>query len=342
MPRLTFEDFEPGSVRTFGAKALTKDEIIAFARKYDAQPMHIDEEAARKGFFGTLVASGWHLCAVFMRMVADDYILESSSMGAPGIEEVRWQKPALPGDVLSIRQKVLEARTSQKRLDMGLVHLTADVLNQRGEAIMTLANWSMFGRRDAPPRPTPQVTTTVADALAVTAGNNASPPAAHGDPEPKAPLFDDLGVGRVIELGDYTFEPDDIKRFARAYDPQRFHVDEAAAKASHFGGLCASGWHTAAIWMKLMIDYRRRLMAHAAATHERVARIGPSPGFKDLKWLRPVYAGDTVTFRSEIVGKRPSESRPDWGLVFNRNTGTNQHGEPVYEFTGSAFWERAR
>jgi acyl dehydratase len=152
--------------------------------------------------------------------------------------------------------------------------------------------------------------------------------------------FDDINVGDRMELGNHTFTADDIKTFAGQYDPQAFHMDEAAAAQSHFGALCASGWHTIAVWMRLRVLYGRREDAERAARGEVIAKLGPSPGFRELRWLRPVYAGDTVAYASEIAEKRASQSRPGWGLVFARNTGTNQKGELVMSFTGSGFVER--
>jgi acyl dehydratase len=152
--------------------------------------------------------------------------------------------------------------------------------------------------------------------------------------------FDDINVGDRMELGSHIFTADDIKTFAGQYDPQAFHLDEAAAATSHFGALCASGWHTIAVWMRLRVLYGRREDAERAARGEVIARLGPSPGFRELRWLRPVYAGDTITYLSEIADKRASQSRPGWGLVFARNTGTNQKGELIMSFIGSGFVER--
>ena len=152
--------------------------------------------------------------------------------------------------------------------------------------------------------------------------------------------FDDINVGDRMELGTHIFTADDIKTFAVQYDPQDFHMDEAAAARSHFGALCASGWHTIAVWMRLRVLYGRREDAERAARGEVIARLGPSPGFRELRWLKPVYAGDTITYLSEISETRASQSRPGWGLVFARNTGTNQKGELIMSFTGSGFVER--
>jgi acyl dehydratase len=153
-------------------------------------------------------------------------------------------------------------------------------------------------------------------------------------------FFEDIAVGEVSEIGAYDFSAEEIKRFALAYDPQPFHTDEAAAAASHFGKLCASGWHTLAVWMKLNVRSMQRLARERAATGAPLARLGPSPGFDELKWLKPVYAGDRVTFSYEIIGKRASGSRPGWGVVSIKNTGRNQAGEVVISFIGHVFVEQ--
>jgi acyl dehydratase len=155
-------------------------------------------------------------------------------------------------------------------------------------------------------------------------------------------FFEDIRIGEKSEIGRHTFTAEEIKRFAARYDPQPFHLDEAAAARSHFGALCASGWHTAAICMRLLVARKDRIVAELAARGEPIATWGPSPGFRELKWVKPVYVGDTITYATEPIEKRESKSRPDWGLLFSRNTGTNQHGELVYSFIGSAFIERRR
>src|SRR4029077_5697513 len=152
--------------------------------------------------------------------------------------------------------------------------------------------------------------------------------------------FDDIAVGDRIALGTHTFTAEDIKAFARQYDPQPFHMDEAVAAQSHFGALCASGWHTIAAWMNLRVQYGKREDAERAARGEIIAKLGPSPGFRELKCLKPVYAGDTLTYASEVVEKRVTKSRPGWGIIFAKNTGTNQNGELVMSFIGSGFVER--
>jgi acyl dehydratase len=152
--------------------------------------------------------------------------------------------------------------------------------------------------------------------------------------------FEDIHVGETIEVGRHTFNAAEIKAFARRFDPQLFHLDEVAAEHSHFGALCASGWHTAVVWMRLMIDHRRGMAEAACERGEPVAAIGPALGFRELKWLKPVYVGDTIAYKTEVIETRISNSRPGSGLMTIRSTGTNQNGEPVISFVSTTFVER--
>ncbi len=153
-------------------------------------------------------------------------------------------------------------------------------------------------------------------------------------------FFDDIRLGDRVELGSHVFTADEIKAFAVQYAPQPFHIDEAAAARSHFGALIASGWHTAAMWMRKMVDYRKREAEVLQARGERVPALGPSLGFRDLRWYKPVFAGDTISFASEVVDIRASRSRPEWGLIGALNTGANQNGEQVMSFVSTTFFER--
>jgi acyl dehydratase len=146
--------------------------------------------------------------------------------------------------------------------------------------------------------------------------------------------FDEFEPGTRAKLGSYTFDAAAIKSFAGKYDPQAFHIDEAAAAKTHFGGLCASGWHTASAYMKCCAAHNFAGCDAAKANGKKLPPLGPSPGFENLKWLKPVYAGDTITFHNEITGTREMSSRDDWGLVFAANTGFNQAGDLMFSFDG--------
>ncbi len=133
-----FEDYVPGSVFEYGTIAVTEAEIIEFARKYDPQGIHIDAEAAGRGPFGGLIASGWHTSSMMMRLLVDNFISKVAALASPGVDELRWPRPVRPGDLLRIRVTVVEARRSSSKPDRGLVRTMIEVLNQKGEVVMTL------------------------------------------------------------------------------------------------------------------------------------------------------------------------------------------------------------
>ena len=155
-------------------------------------------------------------------------------------------------------------------------------------------------------------------------------------------FFEDIEVGQRREFGSFTFTADTIKAFAAQFDPQRFHLDEEEGRKSLFGGLAASGWHVASVYMKLAVADNQQRAREAAARGEEVAVWGPSPGFRELRWIKPVLVGDTISFAGEVVSRRSSESRPEWGIVQIRNSGTNQRGELAFSFVGIAFVPRRR
>ena len=143
-----WEDFKVGEVEQIGVKRVDKDEIIAFARQYDPQPFHIDEAAAKQSMYGGLIASGWHTCAMVMRMMCDAYMLRSASVGSPGIDNLKWLKPVRPGDTINARRTTLETRESKSKPDIGIVNNLWEVFNQDGEMVMTMQGYGMFRRRN--------------------------------------------------------------------------------------------------------------------------------------------------------------------------------------------------
>jgi acyl dehydratase len=153
-------------------------------------------------------------------------------------------------------------------------------------------------------------------------------------------FFEDIRVGQRRELGSFTFTAEGIKKFAAQFDPQRFHLDEEEGRKSLFGGLSASGWHVGSACMKLLVADGQRHASEAAARGEKIATWGPSPGFRELRWIRPVLAGDTISFATEVLSLRPSSSRPEWGILEGRHTGINQRGELVFSMLATAFVPR--
>lgn len=149
MPRWTFEDLTPGLVLEAPGPTVTAEAIVDFARQFDPQPFHLDPEAAKHSLFGGLCASGWHTAALCMRTMVDAYMRDSTSLGSPGIDELRWVKPVMAGDTLHCKMTVLEQRPSRSKPNLGSVRMKWEVFNQRGELVMHLASWGLFGKRDA-------------------------------------------------------------------------------------------------------------------------------------------------------------------------------------------------
>ena len=142
-----FEDFQPGDVAEFGDHEMTEEEILGFAGRYDPQIFHIDPEAAKSSIYGGLIASGWHTVAVMMRLLVEHYIPPNASLGSPGVDELRWLRPVRPGDRLRVRVTVQEAVGSRSRPDRGIVRSFTEVLNQDGDAVMTLRSMLLYRRR---------------------------------------------------------------------------------------------------------------------------------------------------------------------------------------------------
>ena len=144
-----FEDFHPGETIALGTTEMTRDAILDFARFYDPQPMHVDEEAAKASLLGSLSASGWHTASATMRLLCDHLLSASTSLGSPGIETLRWTKPVKPGDRLTARTEVLDVRASKSRPEIGLVRFRFTVDNQHGDTVMTMQCPIIFRRRGA-------------------------------------------------------------------------------------------------------------------------------------------------------------------------------------------------
>lgn len=334
MPDIWFEDFHPGEVISYGSRTITQDEIIAFATDFDPQPFHLDPVAARNTFAGGLIASGWQTNGILHRMNCDAFLNRAACLGSPGIDEVRWVRPVRPGDSLSVQRTVLEAVPSQSKPDRGTIRFAYHLINQNGELVCQHDCRVMFARRTiGQPAPDAPRMARMPD-VAPTETTRGLDPNHHLRP------FEDIEIGTEMALGSYTFTAENVHAFALAYDPQGFHIDADVAASGPFGRIVASGWHTAAAWMSCMARDRAARTARTLAEGGTPARLGTSPGFRNLKFILPVAPGDTLAYRSRLIDKRDSRSRPAWGLVFHHNTATNQRGERVMEFTGSVFWER--
>jgi acyl dehydratase len=145
-----FEDLEIGRETEFGSYAVTREEVLDFARKYDPQPFHLSDEAAAKTHFGRLAASGWHTCAMVMAVIARHVVEEEQAgLGSPGIDELRWLKPVYPGDTLHVRGRILDTRPSRSRPDIGSFRTQTIVTNQEGVPVLTFISIVLMRRKPA-------------------------------------------------------------------------------------------------------------------------------------------------------------------------------------------------
>jgi acyl dehydratase len=144
-----FEDFYPGQEIALGSRTVSEEEIIEFARQFDPQPFHVDHDAAEASIFKGVIASGWHTCSMMMRLVVDKLMSESSSMGSPGLDGVRWMQPVRGGDTLSVSFLTVKVKPSASRPDRGVVWSKWTATNQHGQTVCTIEGMGMYGRRPA-------------------------------------------------------------------------------------------------------------------------------------------------------------------------------------------------
>jgi acyl dehydratase len=142
-----WEDLQPGDVRDLGTISPSREDIVTFARQFDPQPFHLDEEAAKGSVFGTLCASGWHTCSMAMSLMVNNFLLDAASLGSPGMENIKWFKPVLPGDTLRLQHSITDKRPMSKRPDVGLVRSEWHLFNQHEDQVLHLESWGMFRRR---------------------------------------------------------------------------------------------------------------------------------------------------------------------------------------------------
>jgi acyl dehydratase len=147
MPEIYLDDLQPGQTFALGRRRIERDEIVAFARAWDPQPFHLDEDAARASIYGQLIASGWHTACVFMRMFADGLLNRAAALGSPGIDELRWRKPVHAGDSLEAAAEILEVTPSRSRPDRGAARIRCVVRNEHGDEVLTMIATVMFLRR---------------------------------------------------------------------------------------------------------------------------------------------------------------------------------------------------
>ena len=320
-----FEDFDVGTSEAYGTTRVDEAAMLDFAREFDPQPMHLDAASDQARRVGGIIASGWLTCALNMRMIADHFLLKSAGLGSPGVSSVKWLFPVRAGDTLTGQMRIEGKRVSASKPDRGFVDFRFELVNQSGQRVLEQVNLIMFTLRN-PGTPRSEAALTIPRPAEEAFTSEATAGAAG--------FVEDIIVGSVRKFGTYTFTPETMIHFAKRFDPQPFHLSEAAGKATHFGGLSASGWHTSAAWMRTVIDFWQAREAEGP-----LPKRGPGFGFSDLIWKKPVLAGDSLTYFAQILDARRSASKPGWGIVTQRNYALNQHGVPVFAFTGAVLWE---
>ncbi len=317
--QLTYwEDFSAGVSVEFGNSIVTTPLVVAF--RHEFEPATIDPVSAAGA---ELSASDWHSCAILMRMMCDDYLMAAAGAGAPGVEHVRWFGTVRPGDVLRARRTPVETRASKSRPRLGIVRMYQEVFNQRGELVMTWLPIQLYDRRDPDAEPPPTVT---ASEPAMSAPRR-SPFA--GSLATRSPSFDAINIGDMADLGSNVFSKEEMLQYARQFNPQYFHADEATAINSIYGGLIASGWHTGAVWNRQVSLYRETI-GKTFNDSKSAGISGPSIAVTDMKWPVPIRPGDRVSFTSRVKAKTVSDEFPGWGIVTTFNEGVNQRGETVF------------
>ncbi|MFV0366922.1 MAG: MaoC/PaaZ C-terminal domain-containing protein [Hyphomicrobiaceae bacterium] len=325
--KLFWEDFPVGQVMDFGCCELSREDIIDFARQFDPQPFHIDEQAARSTIFEGLAASGWHVCVTYMAMFQEHLLSRCQRAGLYGIEEIKWRIPVRPGDELSCRVTCVERNVSVGRKGFGICTLFCEGLNACGQTVMSL-------RLQLELQLQSMCHVGLIDAGACV------PNKRHGSNVTRLPrqhaitFFEDVQLGTEISLGGFRFAEESVVSFNERYGPHPMHPDASENR------LCVSGWHVTSIWMQRLISYYKSEAERLRLSGDRAPELGPSPGIKHLRWHRPVYAGDSLIFSSWAERKFGVQSRPDWGLLLSGTDVRNQSGKCVVSFYALLLLER--
>jgi acyl dehydratase len=330
---LHHEDLAVGTPYVFAAGTVTRDEIIAFATAYDPQPPYVPRDGAAAA---ALCASPLHACTIMMRSFCDGLLNRIASLGAPGVDEVKWHRPVRPGDVLRTRVTLVAKRALASRPDVGISKVVVELLKADGEVTTSWITNQLVRRRGR--GPAGDAPRQAARPPIVSLWQCARPATARGCDV----FFEDARIGETTEFGSHVFGEEEIVAFARRFDPQPFHLDPARARVSLFGALCASGWHTAAIFLGRSVSARMHANAAARARGVPLPAMEAPQAWRDLRWPRPVYVGDTVAFRARMAAQHDAGEHPERGIVTHEVQGRNQNGEIVLSFATLTLVARRR
>lgn len=322
---------QDGEVLEFGRIRMSQDEIVAFAKVYDPQPVHIDDDAARKTLLGGLVASGWHTCTVIMELLQTAMASRVPEMAVAGAEEIVWMKPVRPGDTL----QGFVTWTTSPPCTCGTVARKAkvEVHNQAGAVVM---RWSL----DCTFPVGPSNHDAASQSCTLRRGR-----AARVTRHPRSNAiryFDEVMPGDEIELGDYTFADEDVAAFQSRYCP-RSDTEQSGnldARPPGTSRQVVPPWQITAAWMQCMVRYYERESARLADLGRTAPLLGPAAGVRHLRWHAPIMSGETITFRGWAERKLEIASQPKWGLLVVGAEGVNMAGDTVVSFYPQMLLER--
>lgn len=305
---------------------VSRDDMIAFARTFDAQPFHIDEDAAKRTLLGGLAASAWYTCARITGCIEAEALELGLDVQLAGVEQILLLAPVRAGDRLSgnIRLSTMEPCTCGEAAYQGRI----DVENQRGELVMRLtldlivkqaADTGVVDSKDCKlrsPRPIRVQRTPRDDVIR---------------------HFEEIGVGDEAVLGPYYFDTSNVETFCTltCAEPER------TGRTARAGPQTVPNWHLAAAWMECMLRYYEDEAGRFAARGLAVPRLGPAAGIKHLRWVRPVRIGETIVFRGWAERKMEIASQKDWGLLIVGAEGIDSCGNVVVSFCPQMLIERA-
>ena len=324
-PRLAFEDLNVGDSFPLGPYTMREADTVRFAKVFDPQPLHLDREVARQSLLRELSASGWHTAAIVMRLFYQSYAHKVRSLGSPGIAHVDWPSAVFVGDTVVGHGEILELRPSRSRPNLGIATIRM-ALKGRDDKDVLRTQWTvMIGRRHPAEAAAVQASSHSRATVPVPGIDN------HESPNASMLWFETLPMEKTFHLGEARITADEIKVFAREFDPQPFHVDDAAADAGPFGGLSASGWHTCGLWMRANVLTRAAVVAGLPESERQpiITNGIVGIGCRDISWPRPVRPDVPLHSYVTLESKQESRSMPDWGLVRLRAEMIDGAGELV-------------